>query len=150
MLCRTLCLHAGEVNSGWTFTSRTDTREVLTGYNADKTSTVTPTIAWCVCVCVCVCQCGYMSRSCSCRLGVWCSQVSVGRLGIITEMDFNIIPQAVVQRDHMTLTFDQFVAEIKIIQDTYNMAKSMGLDTWPALSFLNEVQVRFSRRQVPM
>lgn len=42
----------------------------------------------------------------------------------------------------MTLSFDQFVAEIKIVQDTYNMAKSGGLDTWPALNFLNEVQVR--------
>jgi hypothetical protein len=69
------------------------------------------------------------------------SQVSVGRLGLITELDFRILPQAVVQRQHMTLSFDQFVAEIKIVQDTYNMAKSAGLDTWPALSFLNEVQV---------
>lgn len=68
--------------------------------------------------------------------------MSVGRLGLITELDFMIVPQAVVRRDHLDVTFDEFVAQMKIIQDTYNLAKRGGLDPWPVLNFLNEVQVR--------
>ena len=54
------------------------------------------------------------------------AQVSVGRLGVITEIEFEIVPQRMVQRDTYTTSFDDFVDAIQALQDEHNEAQENG------------------------
>lgn len=54
------------------------------------------------------------------------AQISVGRLGIITELDFIITPQALITRTQQQLSWAQFVAWIGFTQDAYRAALASG------------------------
>lgn len=75
--------------------------------------------------------------------------MSVGRLGIITQLTLNILPQQAVQRSETDMTVGQFADQIKLVQDAYTQAKQTGSAqaVWEALHSLNETQV--SRRILP-
>lgn len=74
---------------------------------------------------------------------VYTCQVSVGRLGIITQLTMHIVPQQSVQRTETDMTAVQFADQIKLVQDAYSQAKQQGSaeDMWKALHSLNETQV---------
>lgn len=67
---------------------------------------------------------------------------SVGRLGVVTELTLRIVPQTAVTRTLADLTFDEFAAEVRKVQDAYNEAKAA--DDWEgmqaALQPLDETQ----------
>ena len=69
-------------------------------------------------------------------------QVSVGRLGIITQLTFTIVPQQAVRRAEQDMTVAQFAQQVKQVQDTYTQAKKTGPAeaVWAALHSLNETQ----------
>ena len=50
----------------------------------------------------------------------------MGRLGIITELDIIITPQAMVTRTQQQLSWAQFVAWIGATQETYKAALASG------------------------
>jgi len=52
--------------------------------------------------------------------------VSVGRLGVITELTMRIKPQQAVRRSLQELNFEEFAAQIKEVQEEYNSAKAAG------------------------
>ncbi|KAL4438020.1 hypothetical protein ABPG77_004241 [Micractinium sp. CCAP 211/92] len=52
--------------------------------------------------------------------------VSVGRLGVVTELTLKIKPQMAVPKSLQQLTFAQFAGQIKSSQDKYNAAKARG------------------------
>ena len=70
-------------------------------------------------------------------------QVSVGRLGIITQLTMHIVPQQSVQRSMSNITASQFADQMKLVQDAYTQAKASGSAEaiWTALHSLNETQV---------
>ena len=53
-------------------------------------------------------------------------QISVGRLGVITELDFDIIPQQLLTRTLDNLTFSEYQSWITSIQNTYKAALQSG------------------------
>ena len=53
-------------------------------------------------------------------------QISVGRLGVITELDFEIIPQQLLTRTLDNLTFSEYQSWITSIQNTYKAALQSG------------------------
>ena len=67
----------------------------------------------------------------------------MGRLGIITQLTLNIVPQQSVQRNEQDMTIAQFAQQVKQVQDTYTQAKQTGSSQaiWTALHSLNEAQV---------
>ena len=70
-------------------------------------------------------------------------QVSVGRLGVITQLSLSIAPQQAVQRAEQDMTAAQFAQQVKQVQDAYTQAKQTGSSEaiWTALHSLNETQV---------
>ena len=74
-------------------------------------------------------------------------QVSVGRLGIITQLTLRIIPQLAVQRSLAQISDAQFAQQVKLTQDAYTSALSSGNQSLvdAALSQLDETQVRSPR-----
>lgn len=70
-------------------------------------------------------------------------QVSVGRLGIITQLTLKIVPQHAVQRAEQDMTASKFADQVKQVQDAYLQAKQTGSASaiWTALHSLNETQV---------
>lgn len=70
-------------------------------------------------------------------------QVSVGRLGIITQLTLKIVPQQAVQRAEQDMTASKFADQVKQVQDAYLQAKQTGSASaiWTALHSLNETQV---------
>jgi hypothetical protein len=52
--------------------------------------------------------------------------VSIGRLGVMTELTLRIKPQQAVRRRLQDLDFPAFAAQIKRVQDDYNAAKASG------------------------
>lgn len=70
-------------------------------------------------------------------------QVSVGRLGVITQLSLSIMPQQAVQRAEQDMTAAQFAQQVKQVQDAYTQAKQTGSSEaiWTALHSLNETQV---------
>ncbi len=70
-------------------------------------------------------------------------QVSVGRLGVITQLSLSIVPQQAVQRAEQDMTVAQFAQQVKQVQDAYTQAKQTGSSEaiWTALHSLNETQV---------
>lgn len=54
--------------------------------------------------------------------------VSIGRLGIITELTMRIKPQQPVQRKLQNLNFQEFANQVKGTQDAYNAAVASGND----------------------
>ena len=72
--------------------------------------------------------------------------MSVGRLGIITKLTLNIVPQQSVRRTEQDMTIAQFAQQVKQVQDAYTQAKQSGSAqaVWTALHSLNETQVRRS------
>ena len=70
-------------------------------------------------------------------------QVSVGRLGVITQLSLSIMPQQAVQRAEQDMTAAQFAQQVKQVQDAYTQAKQSGSSEaiWTALHSLNETQV---------
>lgn len=72
-------------------------------------------------------------------------QVSVGRLGIITQLTLKIVPQQSVQRAEQDMTAVKFADQVKQVQDAYLQAKQTGSASaiWTALHSLNETQVLF-------
>ena len=71
-------------------------------------------------------------------------QVSVGRLGVITQLSLSIMPQQAVQRAEQDMTAAQFAQQVKQVQDAYTQAKQSGSSEaiWTALHSLNETQVQ--------
>lgn len=69
-------------------------------------------------------------------------QVSVGRLGVITQLSLSIMPQQAVQRAEQDMTAAQFAQQVKQVQDAYTQAKQSGSSEaiWTALHSLNETQ----------
>ena len=53
-------------------------------------------------------------------------QISVGRLGVITELDFKIIPQQLLTRTLDNLTFSEYQSWLTSIQNTYKAALRSG------------------------
>ena len=53
-------------------------------------------------------------------------QISVGRLGVITELDFEIIPQQLLTRTLDNLTFSEYQSWLTSIQNTYKAALQSG------------------------
>ena len=49
-------------------------------------------------------------------------QISVGRLGVITEVDFEIMPQQLLTRTLTNITFADFQTWLSNIQNTYTAA----------------------------
>lgn len=74
-------------------------------------------------------------------------QVSVGRLGIITQLTLKIVPQQSVQRVEQDMTVAKFADQVKQVQDAYVQAKQTGSASaiWAALHSLNETQVTAAR-----
>ncbi len=72
-----------------------------------------------------------------------CLQISVGRLGIITQLTLQIIPQQAVQRSLAQISDAQFAQQVKLTQDAYTSALSSGNQNLidAALSQLDETQV---------
>ncbi|KAK9839103.1 hypothetical protein WJX74_009638 [Apatococcus lobatus] len=70
-------------------------------------------------------------------------QISVGRLGIITQLTLRIIPQQAVQRSQAQLSDAQFAQQIKLTQDAYTSALDGGNQSLvvAALAQLDETQV---------
>ena len=70
-------------------------------------------------------------------------QVSVGRLGIMTQLTLKIVPQQAVRRVEQDMTASQFADQVKQVQDAYTQAKQTGSASaiWAALHSLNETQV---------
>ena len=68
--------------------------------------------------------------------------VSVGRLGIITEITFKIVPQRAVKRDLQDISYNEFAAQIKLVEDAYNQARAKNdVDGMKfALSQIDETQ----------
>lgn len=68
--------------------------------------------------------------------------VSVGRLGIITDITFKIIPQRSVKRELQDINITKFASEVKAVQDEFNSAKANGdkMGEKLALSKLDETQ----------
>ena len=54
------------------------------------------------------------------------TQISVGRLGVITEVDMMITPQALVTRTQTPFTWTGFVAWTANISDAYKAALASG------------------------
>jgi FAD/FMN-containing dehydrogenase len=52
--------------------------------------------------------------------------VSVGRLGVITELTFKIRPQMAVTRKLQEISYSEFAQQVKEVQDEYNRAKAAG------------------------
>lgn len=48
-----------------------------------------------------------------------CVQIGVGRLGVITEVELEIVPQDMLEREVFSTSFDDFVAAMKQLQDDY-------------------------------
>lgn len=53
-------------------------------------------------------------------------QISVGRLGVITEVDFAIIPQQLLTRTLTNMTFSDFQQWMAKNQDSYKAALQSG------------------------
>ena len=72
-------------------------------------------------------------------------QVSVGRLGIITQLTLKIVPQRSVRQVEQDMTASNFADQVKQVQDAYLQAKQTGSPSaiWTALHSLNETQVLF-------
>lgn len=70
-------------------------------------------------------------------------QVSVGRLGIITQLKFPIVPQMAVQRSLTIMQMADFTAELMSVQEAYKAAVSTGSQDaiTQALRPLDDVQV---------
>ena len=70
-------------------------------------------------------------------------QVSVGRLGIITQLTIKMVPQQAVQRAEQDMSASKFADQVKQVQDAYLQAKQTGSASaiWTALHSLNETQV---------
>jgi len=77
-------------------------------------------------------------------------QVSVGRLGIITQLTLSIVPQQAVRRAEQDTTIAQFAQQVKQVQDAYTQAKQTGSTEaiWTALHSLNETQIRYGAQHV--
>ncbi len=58
-----------------------------------------------------------------------CVQLAVGRLGIVTEIDFKIVPQRLLTRTVMTQTFDEFVSWTMKAQERFKAAVASGSQT---------------------
>ena len=73
-------------------------------------------------------------------------QISVGRLGIITELDFVMDPQALVTRTQQQLSWAQFVAWIAFTEDAYKVGLASGSQAAisAALAPLDMAQVQHS------
>ena len=56
-------------------------------------------------------------------------QLAVGRLGIVTEIDFKIVPQRMLTRTVTTQSFDGFVAWTLAAQDRFKTALASGSQT---------------------
>ncbi len=56
-------------------------------------------------------------------------QLAVGRLGIVTEIDFKIVPQRLLTRTVTTQSFDDFVAWTLAAQDRFKTALASGSQT---------------------
>ena len=71
-------------------------------------------------------------------------QVSVGRLGIITQLTLSIVPQQAVQRSLVQISDAQFAQQVKLTQDAYTAALASNNQTnvVAALAQLDETQVR--------
>ena len=54
------------------------------------------------------------------------AQISVGRLGIITELDFVITPQQYLTRTETTISWQQFVNWTMALQEGYKAAIASG------------------------
>ncbi|GMH44322.1 hypothetical protein BSKO_12256 [Bryopsis sp. KO-2023] len=69
--------------------------------------------------------------------------VSVGRLGIITELTLKILPQVLVERTNTGMGFDRFVDDMRVIQDAYRSARASGdrMGMFMALSPVDETQL---------
>lgn len=69
----------------------------------------------------------------------------MGRLGLITQLTLNIVPQQSVQRVEQDMTVAKFADQVKQVQDAYLRAKQTGAPSavWTALHSLNETQVLF-------
>jgi hypothetical protein len=87
--------------------------------------------------------CEPMTRAALCLVPV--HQVSIGRLGIITKLTFEVVPQRAVQRSLQQISFQQFVSEIQQTQAAYNEALDSGsIDALgAALAEIDETQVNF-------
>ena len=55
-------------------------------------------------------------------------QLAVGRLGIITEVDFKITPQSLLTRTVVPQSFEEFVAWTTAVQERYKDAVASGLE----------------------
>jgi FAD/FMN-containing dehydrogenase len=55
--------------------------------------------------------------------------VSVGRLGVVLDVTFNIVPDRLIAREVEDITLLEFSNTIKNVQDAYNAAISAGNDT---------------------
>lgn len=72
------------------------------------------------------------------------AQISVGRLGVITEVDFSIIPQQLLTRTVTNITFADFSKWAATAQDSYKAALQSGSEDAisAALQPLDRTQVR--------
>ena len=70
-------------------------------------------------------------------------QVSVGRLGVITQLTLKIVPQQAVRRAEQDMTIASFADQVKQVQVAYMQAKHTNSSSavWTALHSLNETQV---------
>lgn len=69
--------------------------------------------------------------------------MSVGQLGIITQLTLKVVPQQAVRRVEQDMTASQFADQVKRVQDAYLQAKQTGSASaiWTALHSLDETQV---------
>ena len=87
-------------------------------------------------------QACWLAEACKENLLLLLLQVSVGRLGIITQLTLTIVPQQAVRRAEQDMTVAQFAQQVKQVQDAYTQAKQTGSAEaiWAALHSLNETQ----------
>ena len=88
-----------------------------------------------------------LAEACKGLLLLLLLQVSVGRLGIITQLTFTIVPQQAVRRADQDMTVAQFAQQVKQVQEAYTQAKQTGSAeaVWAALHSLNETQASSPR-----
>jgi FAD/FMN-containing dehydrogenase len=70
--------------------------------------------------------------------------VSVGRLGVLTQVTLRIVPQEEVTRKLQDLTWDEFLGQVKSVQEAYRAAQGAGDEEGmqAALFLVDETQVR--------
>ena len=77
------------------------------------------------------------------------AQISVGRLGVITEVDLRIVPQRMFTRTVTSGTFDELVASVEAVASAYSAAlaaNASAAEVSTVLAPLDMMQVRPTAR----